>query len=162
MHYPADIVAGATLDLSDHSMIVRSGSLAAIQAAIGVGFDHGDGLGTGGITSSAAAADPNGRTALGYASNADLGFTSFAGITGLTASDLIIKYTYYGDADLDGQATLDDFGQFLSGYQTKSAATNNWLNGDFDYDGAVTLDDFSQFLFGYQKQGTCSNLFNHG
>jgi hypothetical protein len=49
--------------------------------------------------------------------------------------------------------TLDDFSQFLNGYQLQSSATNNWLNGDFDYDGAVTLDDFSQFLFGYQHQG---------
>jgi hypothetical protein len=74
-------------------------------------------------------------------------------VSGLTCSDVLVRYTYYGDADLSGTVTLDDFSQFLNGYQTQTAATNNWLNGDFDYDGAVTLDDFSQFLYGYHSQG---------
>src|SRR5439155_18530078 len=79
--------------------------------------------------------------------------TSFAGINGLTSSDIIVTYTYYGDADLSGDVTLDDFTQFLNGYQSQTPATNNWLNGDFDFSGTVTLDDFTQFLYGYQNQG---------
>jgi hypothetical protein len=134
-------------------MVIKSGSVSLIQSKIVAGFHGGDWLGAGGITSSTAAANPAGTTALGYAANADLGASTFAGVTGLTAKDVLVRYTYYGDADLDGRVTLDDFSQFLNGYQMQSAATNNWLNGDFDYDGKVTLDDFSQFLYGYQKQG---------
>src|SRR4029453_1504540 len=79
--------------------------------------------------------------------------SSFKGVNGLLGTDMLVRFTYYGDADLSGDVTLDDFTQFLNGYQTQSAATNNWLNGDFDYSGTVTLDDFTQFLYGYQNQG---------
>src|SRR5205814_6038367 len=116
------------------------------------GFNGGAWNGAG-INSSTAAADANGLTAIGYASNADYGASSFKGVTGLNANDMLVRFTYYGDADLSGDVTIDDFTQFLNGYQTQSAATNNWLNGDFDYSGTVTLDDFTQFLYGYQNQG---------
>jgi hypothetical protein len=106
--------------------------------------------GPGGILSSSAAANPDHLTALGSASNAERGFTSFGGVSGLTADDVIVKYTYYGDADLSGAVTLDDFTLFLGGYQN---AKTTWLAGDFDYSGSVTLDDFTQFLAGYQRQG---------
>jgi hypothetical protein len=63
---------------------------------------------------------------------------------------VLVKYTYYGDADLSGITTLDDFTLFLNGYQT---AGTTWVQGDFDYSGLVTLDDFTLFLAGYQNQG---------
>ena len=69
------------------------------------------------------------------------------------ATSVLVKYTYYGDADLSGQVTLDDFGQFLNGFQNQSTVAQTWLNGDFDYSGLVTLDDFGQFLHGFQNQG---------
>ena len=37
--------------------------------------------------------DPNGLTAIGYASNADYGASSFKGVNGLTASDVLVRYT---------------------------------------------------------------------
>jgi hypothetical protein len=121
-----------------------------VRVAIATGFNGGAWNGPG-INSSAAASDANGLTAVGYAANSDVGATDFHGVSGLTASDVLVRYTYYGDTDLDGQVTLDDFSQFLSGYQDSAPPT--WLTGDFDYDGAVTLDDFSQFLYGYHNQG---------
>jgi hypothetical protein len=71
----------------------------------------------------------------------------------LDGDDILVKYTYYGDADLSGIVDLDDFSQFLDGYQNQSTVQATWLHGDFDYSGLVDLDDFSQFLFGYQNQG---------
>jgi autotransporter-associated beta strand protein len=140
------------MDVTNGSMVIRGSTGDAVRAQIVSGFNGGAWNGPG-INSSTAAADSNGLTAVGYAANSDYGASDFKGVSGLNASDVLLRYTYYGDADLDGTVTLDDFSQFLNGYQTQSAATNNWLNGDFDYDGAVTLDDFSQFLFGYQHQG---------
>jgi autotransporter-associated beta strand protein len=140
------------LDITNNAMVVRGMSAAQVRAAIMSGFNGGAWSGAG-INSSIAAADANGLAAIGYASNADYGASSFKGVNGLAASDVLVRYTYYGDADLSGDVTLDDFTQFLNGYQTQSAATNNWLNGDFDYSGTVTLDDFTQFLYGYQNQG---------
>lgn len=138
------------LDLTNNAMVVRSGVLSDVQSAIAVAFNHGSWTGAGGITSSTARADPLGATGLGFVNNADLGKTTFAGVTGLTASDLLVKYTYYGDSDLSGATTLDDFTLFLGGYQTAASA---WFGGDYDYDGHVTLDDFTQFLSGYRRQG---------
>jgi hypothetical protein len=145
--------AGA-LNLNDNALLVRDGSFAAVQALVTQGFSGGAWNGAGGITSGAAATDPNGVTALGYADNAELGLTQFSGVTGLIGNEILVKYTYYGDADLSGVVDLDDFSQFLDGYQHQGTVTANWLHGDLDYSGLVDLDDFSQFLFGYQNQAT--------
>jgi hypothetical protein len=98
-------------------MIIRSGALAAVQPLTAAGFNREPWNGAGGMHSSAAAADAIGLTALGCVSNASRGFASFGGGSGLTAGDVIVKHTYYGDADLSGAVTLDDFTPFLNGYQ---------------------------------------------
>jgi hypothetical protein len=144
-----NIDATSTLDLTDNAMVVRNGTVAGVQAAIAAGYQNGW-QGLGGITSGTVAVDPGGHTALGYASNAELAKTIFAGVTGLTANDVLVKYTYHGDADLSGNVTLDDFTLFLGGYQ---GSGTTWIRGDFDYGGLVTLDDFALFLGGYQQQG---------
>jgi hypothetical protein len=146
-----DLAVTGRLDLNDNDLIVRDGNFAAVRALVAQGFNGGAWAGAGGITSAAAAADLNGRTALACVSNADRGFSSFGGVSGLTASDVIVKYTYYGDGDLSGNVTLDDFTLFLNGYQTEKST---WMAGDYDYSGLVTLDDFTLFLKGYQRQGS--------
>jgi predicted outer membrane repeat protein len=143
--------AGARLDLADDAMVLENTTLAAVQAQITAGFNGGDWLGAG-IASSAAAADPNARTAIGYADNAEFGLEEFAGVGGLTGDEILLKYTYYGDADLSGVVDLDDFGLFLTGYQNPSLP-RTWIYGDFDYTAATDLDDFGLFLYGYQNQG---------
>jgi hypothetical protein len=144
------IDATGKLDLTDNAMVVKNGTLAGIQAQVAATYNHGGWSGAGGITSGAAAANPDGTTALGFARNDLLQKTSFAGVTGLTAGDVLVKYTYYGDSDLNGATTLDDFTLFLNGYQN---AKTTWSAGDYDYGGLTTLDDFTLFLLGYQRQG---------
>ncbi len=141
------------LDLADHALIVHTGGLAAVQPLVASAFANGAWTGAGGVTSTAAATDPNRKTALGLAANADLAQSTFAGVSGLTPADVLVKYTYYGDADLSGLVTLDDFTSFLNGYQSQAIDKRTWLYGDFDYSGVVTLDDFTQFLGAYQFQG---------
>jgi autotransporter-associated beta strand protein len=149
-------VAGVTtagngqLDLTNNSMVIRGMSLAQVQAMVQQAFNGGHWNGAGGITSSIAATNASGTTAVGVATNAVLNKTSFKGVDGLTAIDVLVKYTYYGDADLSGFTTLDDFTLFLAGYQNGGST---WLKGDFDYSGLTTLDDFTLFLKGYQQQG---------
>ncbi len=146
------ISGGGSLNLNDNAMVVRGGaSAAAIGDLIRPSFNNGNWNGAGGaITSGSAAADASRLTALGYGSNADLHKSSFAGVTNLTPDDVLVKYTYYGDSDLSGVTTLDDFTLFLNGYQN---AGTDWFRGDYDYSGVVTLDDFTLFLRGYQGQG---------
>jgi autotransporter-associated beta strand protein len=138
------------LDITDNSMVIRGSTLAAVQAEVVKAFNAGHWNGAGGITSSNAAANASGTTAVGIGSNGTLNKTTFKGVDNLTATDVLVKYTYYGDADLSGATTLDDFTLFLGGYQNGGTV---WSQGDFDYSGAVTLEDFTLFLKGYQQQG---------
>jgi hypothetical protein len=145
------LATGATgkFDLTDNSMVIRNMTVAQVQALVQAAFNAGHWDGPTGLTSSTAAA-ASGLTAIGFASNGVLDKTSFKGVTGLTANDVLVKCTYYGDADLSGHTTLDDFTLFLNGYQNGGTT---WVYGDFDYSGSVTLDDFTLFLAGYQGQG---------
>lgn len=145
------------LDLTDNDLLVDypagggSTAPADVAAMVKRGFNGGSWLGASGITSSAAAANP--RTALAAVDNALRHATAFAGVGGLTGTQVLVKYTYTGDADLGGTVTLDDFTLFLGGYQTP-AAGKTWFAGDFDYSGQATLDDFTLFLYGYRNQSS--------
>jgi hypothetical protein len=139
---------GATLDIADASLILLDSSLPAVQSLITQGYNAGDWLGAG-ITSSAAAADITGLTAIGYADNADLELDSFQGVS-LTGAEILLKYTSYGDSDLSGVVDLDDFNLFLAGYQNPANVAQTWVYGQYDYAAAVDLDDFNLFLAAYQ------------
>jgi hypothetical protein len=54
-------------------------------------------------------------------------------------NDVLVKYTYFGDADLDGAVTTNDYFQIDNGFL---GSKTGWINGDFDYDGAVTTNDY--------------------
>jgi len=53
-----------------------------------------------------------------------------------------VKYTYYGDANLDGSVNTSDF-TAMSQHFGAASATANWANGDFNYDGKVNALDFN-------------------
>jgi fibronectin-binding autotransporter adhesin len=139
-------------DLTNNALVIKNSDRATVTAQIVAGYNNGDFLGTG-ITSSTAANDPNFLTAIGYASNLDAAYTTFEGVTGLDDGDILVKYTYYGDADLTGSVDLDDFNLFLAGYQDPANVPQTWIYGDFDYTGSVDLDDFNLFLAAYQANG---------
>jgi hypothetical protein len=144
------IAGTGVLDLTNNGLVLPNGTVPAVQALLAAGSNLGNWDGAGGINSSTAAANPAHITALGFADNAVLHRTVFAGVSGLAGTEILVKYTYYGDSDLDGRTTLDDFTLFLFGYQHGSSA---WSQGNYDYSGVVTLDDFTLFLKGYQQQG---------
>jgi hypothetical protein len=120
---------------------------AAIELLVRQGFHGGDWLGATGITSSSAAADA--RTALAVVDNATLGRTSFSGVTGLTGREVLIKYTYSGDANLDGQVDIGDLGLLAGAWQQLSG--KSWFDGDFTYDGAVDIGDLGLLSGSWQK-----------
>jgi len=57
----------------------------------------------------------------------------------LIPSDILIKYTWNGDANLDGIVNADDYFLVDSGFITQKGG---WYNGDFNYDGTVNADDY--------------------
>jgi hypothetical protein len=146
------------VDVTDNSIDFNLGGMTVAQATALVATGYNAGAWNGpGINSSTAAANANHVTALGIADNAILRKTSFKGLTldpNASPSDVLLKYTYYGDSDLSGAVNLDDFTMFLNGYQNGGTT---WTQGDYNYNGAVTLDDFNLFLKGYQQQGASLN-----
>ena len=71
----------------------------------------------------------------------------------VVTTDILIRYTCMGDANLDG--TIDGVDQFL----LDNGVINNlggWLNGDFDYNGA--LDGVDQFLLDGAAIAGCTVL----
>jgi autotransporter-associated beta strand protein len=146
--------ASGKFDLTDNSMVMKGMSTSQVRSLIQGAFNAGHWNGATGLDSSTAAANAAGTTAIGYAINSLLNKTAFKGVTPLSGTDVLVKYTYYGDADLSGATSLDDFTLFLGGYQNGGST---WARGDFDYSGGVTLDDFTLFLKGYQQQGAQLN-----
>jgi hypothetical protein len=54
-------------------------------------------------------------------------------------NSVLVKYTYFGDADLDGTVSTNDYFQIDNGF---SGGKTGWINGDFDYDGSVSTNDY--------------------
>src|SRR5207249_4485290 len=57
----------------------------------------------------------------------------FSGET-VTGSDVLVKYTYAGDANLDGKINVDDYGRIDF---SVGLGSSGWFNGDFNYDGKI-------------------------
>ncbi len=68
------------------------------------------------------------------------------------ASDVLVKYTYYGDANLDGVVNGADYARIDAGFLSKGALTG-WYNGDFNYDGKVDASDYTLIDNAFNLQG---------
>ncbi|MBE3123276.1 MAG: PEP-CTERM sorting domain-containing protein, partial [Planctomycetes bacterium] len=69
-------------------------------------------------------------------------------------SSVLLKYTYWGDANLDGQVTFDDYDIIDYFYWFPlPAAQMGWWTGDFNMDGEVTFDDYELIDYAYWFQG---------
>jgi hypothetical protein len=143
--------ASGTLDLADSDMIVTGMSRLTVEPLVAAGRGaSGNWLGTGINSSVANTFTGSASRALGVIAAADGGYdvTGFAGET-VNAADVLVKYTYSGDANLDGSVNFDDFNKFLAGYSSAVANPPRWYTGDFDYNAVVNFDDFNKFLAGY-------------
>ena len=69
------------------------------------------------MTSAAAATEAGAahKTALGYAENSAIGYATFSGQPA-NASTVLIRYTYYGDANLDTTVNTVDFNLLASNF----------------------------------------------
>jgi hypothetical protein len=72
----------------------------------------------------------------------------FNGYT-VDATSVLLKYTYYGDADLSGEVDFDDYVRIDGGFNSE---LTGWTNGDFDYSGDVGFDDFVLIDLGFNLQ----------
>jgi hypothetical protein len=59
---------------------------------------------------------------------------------------VVIKYTWVGDANLDGIVNAADLSAMTSTGTT-------WATGDFNYDGKVNADDYALYMLGQAASG---------
>jgi endonuclease/exonuclease/phosphatase family metal-dependent hydrolase len=150
------------LDLTANDLDIQHGNLANLTNQIREGFNSGTWNGTAGITSTAAAANTGHLTALGIIQNSANGTPSGTPIYGSgTAlglfdganpadSDVLVEYTYFGDANLDGQVDGSDYTLIDNGFNQK---LTGWYNGDFNYDGKVDGSDYTLIDNAFNTQG---------
>jgi hypothetical protein len=152
-------IAGATgawtgtIDLMDNDQVAQSS--AATKTAdfnrlydqIKSGYAGGAWTGTG-ITSSAAAASATFETGVSMVDNAIFGFTDFSGQT-VNENSILLKYTYYGDIDVNGQVDADDLTIFANNFGKPSGAGQ--VDGDIDFDADVDADDLTVFANNFGK-----------
>jgi autotransporter-associated beta strand protein len=144
-------------DLTNNSLVVHGLTDVQVQALIASSFNGGHWDGPG-ITSSTAAAST--ETSVGFASNAVLNLTTFKGVDGLTATDVLVKYTYAGDANLDGKVDIGDLGLLAGAWQQSGKM---WVDGDFTYDGTINIGDLGLLAGNWQKgvgSGTLAMTFD--
>jgi hypothetical protein len=137
-----------SLNLNNNGMIVSGVSRSTIEAHIKTGYAAGNWLGGGIMSGSANTFAGAGSRALGVILGSDAGFSTLNGQT-FGGSDVLVKFTYTGDANLDGAVNFDDFNKFLAGYANAPTNPARWLTGDFNFDGVVNFDDFNKFLAGF-------------
>jgi Ca2+-binding RTX toxin-like protein len=151
------VLAGSgTLDLNDNDLILDytgnsplSGVGSLLQHARNGGAWNGAGL----TSTFARNATPH-NTTLGL-----MEATDFKAINGPAATfdgqaiddtAVLVKYTYYGDADFNGKVNFDDYVRIDRGFNNRSSG---WTNGDFDGNGAVNFDDYVLIDLGFNTQG---------
>jgi len=142
----------SSLDLNDNALVIDYNVTPRVTVERQLASGYAGGSWTGmGITSSASARNANSphRMALGIAEAAELFSVfpaTFAGES-IDKTSLLIRYTYSGDANLDGTVNSTDFNSFLAGYGT--TANGIWGRGDFNFDRKVNTTDFNLLAANY-------------
>jgi autotransporter-associated beta strand protein len=141
-----DAANGARLDMYDNELIVDytgASPIGSIVALLQSGYNGGAWTGNG-IASSTAAANVGAatKTALGVAEATDI-FSSFpATFAGqsIDNTSVLVRYTAYGDANLDGIVDTTDFNLLAANF---SGTGKRWSQADFNYDGSTDTVDFN-------------------
>ena len=76
----------------------------------------------------------------------------------VNTQSVLVKYTYNGDADLNGIVDERDLDRFSTGYSDQRSATPKglvgWAWGDFDNNGSIDERDLDLFSTAYSLRGT--------
>ena len=140
------ISPNGAMDIGNNHVILSdpSGSIdATIRDYLINGYNNGNWNGTGATGGSIITSSATGtKYGIGYADGAN------GGISGITSGQLEVKYTLYGDANLDGSVNSIDFGDMAANFGKSGKV---WDQGDFNYDGAVNSIDFGLLAGNFGK-----------
>jgi hypothetical protein len=158
----AAVTSGGKLDLYDNDLILKATSATevslynALYALIDGGFNNGNWTGSG-VMSTTASGLP-GSYSLGLARNSQFSSaglstkTTFSGQL-VTTNDILVKFTWRGDLDLNGLVNDTDL-TTLNAFYAPGYTGKHWWQGDNDYDGDVDNNDVTYFNANYNPSGT--------
>jgi hypothetical protein len=145
-----------SLNLNDNNLIVQNSSFATISADVMQSYAGGTWLGAGGIGSAAAATDATHLHTLGMVWNDDgAGHAIYSSFDGqpVGVDAILIRYTLWGDANLDGVVNTADYLLIDNGF---ALHLTGWRNGDFNYGAVVDGDDYSLIDNAFNEQNAAS------
>ncbi len=136
-----NIEATATLDLGNNSLVLSSGGSFALAAIVQAIVNGRDGLPGPKLVGTSAAARP---TALAPLDNRTTRLETWNGLPlGGAFDQIIVKRTYAGDTNMDGQVTQLDLFNVVA---NQGKANAGWPAGDVNLDGLVDLSDLQMVL----------------
>jgi hypothetical protein len=145
------------MDLQNNKLIVRGaagGGTGTLGTWNGTAYSGITGLVADDhlITTQSSASGPQKRTSLAVATADQIGRVgqTFGGQT-VGTGDVLVMYTYAGDADLSGDVDADDFFRIDAGF---TGALKGYFNGDFDYSGIIDADDYFLIDSSYAFHGS--------
>ena len=86
--------------------------------------------------------------AVGYAEAIDAFSSVPANFGSVDSTAVLVRYTYYGDANSDGKVNLLDFNKIAANFNGSGKV---WSDGDFTYDGNVNLNDFNKLAANFNN-----------
>ncbi|MEO7158350.1 MAG: hypothetical protein ABI039_12350 [Vicinamibacterales bacterium] len=142
-----------TIDLTDNALIVLGGaagtwgglSYSGLTGQIAAGRLGGTWNGIGIVTSTPSAQGQAALHTLAIATGSQVKSIAapatavWRGQT-VTGSDVLVMFTYGGDANLDGKINVDDYTRIDSNV---GIGGKGYYNGDFNYDGTINVDDYT-------------------
>src|SRR5204863_2839268 len=123
-------------------------SYTGVQGEVASGRAGGAWTGNGIVTDQAS----GNRTTLAVAEASQV-LGSSGGLFGTESVDgttVLVKYTYGGDANLDGKIDISDYGRIDFNIPL---GVNGWYNGDYNYDGKIDMSDYGIIDFNIGIQG---------
>ena len=141
------VTSGGQLDVNGNSFVVKNGIVGSLNGSTYTGITgliqsgRGDGTWNGaGIVTSETDATTGVLTTIAVARASETGRFggTFAGIT-IAEEDVLVMYTWGGDADLNGELNGDDYFYIDSNIYSQFPGFHN---GDFDYNGVIDGDDY--------------------
>jgi autotransporter-associated beta strand protein len=144
------------LDLTNNDLIVTNTPANIVRDLIRSAYGTGTWNGPGGILTSMPTPSAGKTAALGWAQGNDANLSPSLGgqLSGVSfgATDTIVKYTYQGDADLDGDVDGNDVAKWavnFTGDLPAGSGTKTWTQGDWDGDRDVDGNDVAKWAVNF-------------
>ncbi len=134
----------AVIDLQDNDMVMSYSGASPITAIRQYLLNGRIGAAGPQIVGSLAQPAPGYNAGVAAVDNTLLHLTQWGSETisnGSVFSQIILKFTWLGDTNLDGKVTDDDYTNTIA--NMGRTGTASWIQGDLNLDGQVTADDFA-------------------